>query len=63
PGMNGRQMAEIVRQQRPGLKILFATGYAENAAAGNFVGPGMAVITKPFDMESFATRVREMLET
>ena len=63
PGMNGRQMAEIVRQQRPGLKILFATGYAENAAAGNFVGLGMAVITKPFDMESFATRVREMLET
>ena len=63
PGMNGRQMADIVRQQRPSLKILFATGYAESAAAGSFLGTGMAVITKPFDMESFATRVREMLET
>jgi CheY-like chemotaxis protein len=32
PNMNGRQLAEIARQQRPGLKMLFVTGYAENAA-------------------------------
>lgn len=61
PGMNGRQMADIVRQQRPALKILFATGYAESAAASDFLGPDMAVITKPFDIESFATKVRETL--
>lgn len=61
PGMNGRQMAEIVRQQRPALKILFATGYAESATASNFLGPDMAVITKPFDIDSFATKVREIL--
>jgi len=63
PGMNGRQMADIVRQQRPTLKILFATGYAESAAARDFLGPDMAVITKPFDIESFAAKVREMLGT
>lgn len=61
PGMNGRQMAEIIRQQRPGLKVLFATGYAESAAASDFLGPDMAVITKPFAIDAFAIKVREML--
>ena len=61
PGMNGRQLAEIVRQQRPGLKVLFATGYAESFTANDFLGPDMAVITKPFAIDAFATKVGEML--
>lgn len=61
PGMNGRQLAEIVRQQRPGLKVLFATGYAESFTATDFLGPDMAVITKPFAIDAFATKVGEML--
>ena len=32
PGMNGRQLAEVARQSRPDLKVLFVTGYAQNAA-------------------------------
>lgn len=61
PGMNGRQLADIARQQRPGLKVLFATGYAESFAAHDFLGPDMAVITKPFAIDVFATKVGEML--
>ncbi len=63
PGMNGRQMAEIVRQQRPGLKVLFATGYAESFAANDVLGPDMGVITKPFAIDAFANKVGEMLGT
>ena len=63
PGLNGRQVADASRLLRPDLKILFMTGYAENAAiASGFLEPGMAMITKPFAMEAFATRIRDMLE-
>ncbi|MEG3175084.1 response regulator [Sphingomonas sp. RB3P16] len=62
-GMNGRQMADAARRKRPDLKVLFITGYAENAAVGNgLLEPGMAVITKPFAVDAFAARVREMVE-
>ncbi len=61
PGMNGRQLADIARQQRPGLKVLFATGYAESFAANDFLGPDMAVIAKPFAIDVFATKVGEIL--
>ena len=61
-GMNGRQMADAARLSRPDLKVLFITGYAENAAIGNGqLEPGMAVITKPFPVETLAARVREMI--
>jgi len=61
-GMNGRQMADAARVTRPKLQVLFITGYAENAAIGNGqLEPGMAVITKPFPVETLASRVREML--
>jgi len=61
-GMNGRQMADAARQSRPALKVLFITGYAENAAVGNgLLDWGMAVITKPFPVELLAARVQEMI--
>ncbi|RYF54517.1 MAG: response regulator, partial [Comamonadaceae bacterium] len=61
-GMNGRQMAEAGRQKRPELTTLFITGYAENAAIGEGHLPaGMAVITKPFAMDAFVSRVRELM--
>ncbi len=60
--MNGRQLADAARQNRPGLKVLFITGYAENAAVGNgHLPPGMHVLTKPFAMETLATRVKGIL--
>ncbi|MET0970533.1 MAG: ATP-binding protein [Tardiphaga sp.] len=62
-GMNGRQMADAARVDRPDLKVLFITGYAENAAVGNGqLAPGMAVLTKPFPVETMAARIRSMIE-
>lgn len=63
PGLNGRQVADAARLVRPDLKILFMTGYAENAAlASGFLEPGMALITKPFAMDVLANRIREIIE-
>ncbi|MER2268333.1 GAF domain-containing protein [Methylobacterium oxalidis] len=62
-GMNGRQVADAARVTRPDLKVLFITGYAENALVGNgFLEPGMQVLTKPFVMETLTARIREMIE-
>jgi PAS domain S-box-containing protein len=62
PGMNGRQLAEVARQTRPGLKVLFITGYAENAALRNgFLASGMDMLTKPFSIDDLATKVRDSL--
>ncbi|MFD0936580.1 PAS domain-containing protein, partial [Methylobacterium trifolii] len=63
PGLNGRQMVDQTRDARPDLKVLFITGYAENAMFGNGgLDPGMQMITKPFPVETLATRIREMIE-
>jgi len=63
PGLNGHQMADAGRLLRPNLKVLFMTGYAESAAMANgFLKPGMAMITKPFPINTLAERVRNMLE-
>ena len=62
-GMNGRQVADAARASRPDLKVLFVTGYAENAAVGNgHLDTGMEVIAKPFAMAAFGNKVREMIE-
>ena len=61
-GMNGRQLADAARQVRPGLKVLFVTGYAESAAVGNgWMEYGMKVMTKPFTVAALVTRVQEMI--
>ncbi len=61
-GMNGRQMADAARVQRPDLKVLFITGYAENAVLNNgHLKPGMQVLTKPFVMETLARRIAELI--
>jgi signal transduction histidine kinase/FixJ family two-component response regulator len=63
PGMNGRQLADIGRQMRPDLKVLFITGYAENAGArAGFLETGMQMITKPFAFDQLTAKVREMIE-
>ena len=62
-GMNGRQVADAARVLRPELKVLFITGYAENAAVGNgHLDPGMEILAKPFAMSTLAGKVREMIE-
>jgi len=62
-GMNGRQLADAARGRREDLRVLFITGYAENAAVGNgHLDPGMAILAKPFAMTTLGNKVREMLE-
>jgi CheY-like chemotaxis protein len=61
-GLNGRQLAEVAREQRPNLPVLFVTGYAERATERReFLGPGMQMITKPFAMEALAAKVKEII--
>ncbi len=63
PGLNGRQLADHARTTRPGLKVLFVTGYAENATVANgFLDPGMEMITKPFAIETLAIRIKAMIQ-
>ncbi|MDB5728837.1 MAG: hypothetical protein JWQ00_2042 [Noviherbaspirillum sp.] len=61
--MNGRQFAGAARRLRPGLKVLFITGYAEKAVLGSEpLKPGMELLTKPFGMDIFAARVEAMID-
>ncbi len=61
-GMNGRQLADAARQPRPGLKVLFITGYADSVAVGTGrMEPGMQVMTKPFALDALAAKVQEMI--
>jgi PAS domain S-box-containing protein len=63
-GLNGRQVADAGRAVRPGLNVLFITGFAENAAVGNgHLEPGMELLTKPFTLEALSTKVANMLRT
>jgi CheY-like chemotaxis protein len=61
-GLNGREVAEAARVKRPKLKILFITGFAENAAVGNgHLARDMELLTKPFAMTALAAKVHDML--
>ena len=61
-GVNGRQVADAARVDRPNLKVLFITGYAESAVLNHGdLDDGMQLLTKPFQIEVFARKVREII--
>ncbi len=61
-GMNGRQVADAARALRPGLNVLFITGFAENTLLSDgHLPPGMHVLTKPFAMETLTSRVKDLV--
>ena len=63
PHVNGQKLAEIARAARPALKVLFVSGYAENAILReDFLSPGMDMLTKPFDLDALGAKVRLLLE-
>ena len=63
PHVNGRKLAEVARNARPNLKVLFVTGYAEDARLrADFLGEGMDMLTKPFDLEALGAKVRLLIE-
>ena len=62
-GMNGRQLADAAREHRPHLKVLFVTGYDEQAALGSgLMAQGMAILTKPFNISSFSAKVQDLMD-
>jgi len=61
-GLNGRQVADAARKLRPDLKVMFITGYAENAVLNHgHIERGMEVLTKPFAVDDLASRVARLL--
>ena len=63
PGLNGRQLAEIAREVRPDLGVLIVTGYAPQAQVrGEFLGPGMDMLAKPFNIDELGIKVHQLIE-
>ncbi len=63
PDTNGRRLADQACERRPGLKVLYTTGYTRNAVVHNgVVDPGVELIGKPFTLDELAARVREILD-
>ncbi len=63
PDVNGRKLAEEALRRRPGLKVLFTTGYTRNAVVHNGVlDAGVHLLGKPYTLEDLALRVREALD-
>lgn len=62
-GLNGRQLADEARRKRPGLVVLFTTGYARNAIVHHGrLDPGVEVIGKPFTYAALGAKIRKILD-
>jgi two-component system cell cycle sensor histidine kinase/response regulator CckA len=62
PGMNGRELAQRVRELRPDIRVLYMSGHTEDSIAqSGLLEPGALLISKPFTQESLARKVREAL--
>jgi PAS domain S-box-containing protein len=64
PGMNGRELADRLTPVRPETKVLYMSGYTENAIGHNGVlEPGTNLLQKPFTLPALKAKVREVLDT
>jgi PAS domain S-box-containing protein len=62
-GLDGRQLADEAVRRRPGIKVLYTTGYTRNAIVHNgHLDPGVNLISKPFTYRELATKVRQLLD-
>jgi PAS domain S-box-containing protein len=63
PHVNGRKLVEMARTLRPNLRVLFVSGYAENATfRGDFLDSGMDMLTKPFALDALGAKVHAMID-
>jgi two-component SAPR family response regulator len=61
--MNGRQLVDAARELRPELKVLFATGYTQNAIVhGGVLDRGVDLMVKPYPIDKLAKKIREILD-
>ena len=64
PEMNGRDLASRMAMNRPGLKVLYMSGYTANVIAHKgVIDEGVQFIQKPFSMQELAVKVREVIES
>jgi len=64
PGLSGRQVAEQLTASRPGLRVLFMSGYTDDVIAQRGVlEEGTAFLSKPFTPDALGAKVREVLDT
>jgi CheY-like chemotaxis protein len=62
PQMSGRQLADVVQEKWPTIRILYTTGYTRNAIVHNGVlDHGVSLLAKPFSLEQLAHKIRELL--
>jgi FixJ family two-component response regulator len=62
PGMSGRELATNVTARRPGIRVLFMSGYTDNViTTGGMLETGIAFLQKPFSPTILVTKVREVL--
>jgi CheY-like chemotaxis protein len=63
PGKSGRQLADAATALRPGLRVLFTTGYSRNAIVHQGrLDSGVHLLSKPFTFEQLAAHVRDVLD-
>jgi two-component system, cell cycle sensor histidine kinase and response regulator CckA len=64
PGLNGRQLADALRSTHPDMRVLFVSGYTEDAIVHHGVlDEGIAFLPKPFSPRALLSRVRTMLDS
>ena len=64
PGLNGRQLAELLQQRRPGLRVLYMSGYTDDGLVQHLVqAADAAYLQKPFDSDTLGRKVRQTLES
>jgi PAS domain S-box-containing protein len=61
-GLNGRELADEAVRNRPGLKVLYTTGYSANAVHHGRLDPGLHLIGKPFTYADLAAKIRLILD-
>jgi len=64
PGMNGRRLVEEAHARLPNLKVIYTTGYAQNAIVHNgLVDPGVNLMPKPYTVQALGRKLRQVLDS